>query len=160
MSNDNNDARPFDLDNDPDIANADLASAETERPIIGTSTKRVRLGDIRGEERTGKNGDLQRWIIVPFSLEETAETVTGKELPIGRRLEHRILASPTGGLTQAMINERLAKLQKAGTRSKTAQNGFKWSTLAGAEVMAKFTVNSKSGTDRQEVDFYPTPNPF
>jgi len=155
-----NDERTLDIDNDPDIANADLASVETERPIIGASTKRVRLGDIRLTERTGKNGDPQRWIIIPMTLEETATTVTNKELPVGRRLEHRILASPTGGLTQAMINERLAKLQKAGTGSKTAQNGIKWSTLAGKEVMAKFSVNSKSGTDRQEVDFYPTPNPF
>ena len=160
MPNDN-DERTLDIDNDPDIANADLASAETERPLVSNSTRRVRLGDIKLTERTGKAGTPMRFMVIPMTLEEPALTVTGKELPVGRKLEHSILVSLRGNMTQAQVNERLAKLQKAGTRQKTAQNGFKWSTLAGVEVMAKFSVNSKSGTDRQEVDFYPTTNvPF
>lgn len=145
------------VDADALLANNDLASAPVSNrpPMIDKQTKRIRLGEIRAAE--DRSWPDRHWLVVPFQLEETAVDTDGNELPVGRQLKHEILITPKGGLTQAMINERLAKLQVAGTGAKKAVNGFSFGSLSGKTVVAKFSVRS-SKTDAsklfQEVDFY------
>lgn len=139
------------------LSNLDLASVETEIPVIDKQIKKVTLGDIgKVELRTGRKGDEQKWFIIPFTLEEEATSVSGAPVPVGRKLRHRILVSPVGGLTQAMINEKLAKFQAAANGTKRAVNGVQWSSLSGKQVLARFyTRNGDDGRVNQEIDFMP-----
>jgi hypothetical protein len=86
----------------------DLSQVDLSRPLIDQQTVRCRVADVKIEEKDGKKN-----FNVVVTTEGAATSKDGKTLQPGFKHNESILMTPTGGLTQEMINEKLARFQKA-----------------------------------------------
>lgn len=133
------------------LDNADLTGVEISRPIIADSLVRSRIGDLR----ITVDDKGQRRLNIPLTLEEPATSVDGKPVNVGFQHTDSILITPTGGLTQEIINEKLARFQTAALRTKTPGKFAPLDQYSGKEVLVKF--GNRTGNDgeiRQDVKRY------
>jgi hypothetical protein len=130
----------MDNNNTVELSNLDLdlSSVDLSRPLIGgKQTKRCRIGNVTLEQQQGRGRNL----VVPLTLEEPATDTNGKTVNPGFVVTDRILVDPTGGLTQEMINEKLARLQVAALKLDRPQK-FAPADLIGREVLVTFNTRA------------------
>lgn len=93
-----------------DNTDLDLTGVQLTRPVIDNQTKRCITGQVQRIKREDKKQEL----VIPLQLDEPATSTDGKELQVGHKLaEQRILMTATGGLTDEMIREKVARFQIA-----------------------------------------------
>jgi hypothetical protein len=92
------------------LDNADLTGIDVSRPLLPKQVLTVRTGDVRIEK---SDDGSKRYLVVPLVLEETGKDTKGNPVNVGFSVTDRLLLTPTGGLTQQMINEKLARFQTA-----------------------------------------------
>lgn len=85
----------------------DLSSVDLSRPVIDKQTIRCTVSDVKIEEKEGRKN-----FNIVLNTEAPATSRDGKTLQPGFKHTESILMTPTGGLTQEMINEKLARFQK------------------------------------------------
>jgi len=97
----------------------DLSNADIVRPQFDNVRARCIIGDLKVEVRTSNDGKKIRELLIPLTLDEVTKSTDGKEVQPGfeimggKKPAATILLTPVGGLTQEMINEKLAKFQVA-----------------------------------------------
>ena len=119
-----------------DSIDIDLTGVNIERPLLGKQTKLCVIGEVKLEKPEGRG----RSLVIPLTLEEPATSTTGATINPGFVVIDRILIDPTGGLTSAMIAERLARLQCAAQGTKTPVGKFDAAALPGKRVLVTFDV--------------------
>lgn len=126
------------LDNiDLDLSNVDLS-----RPLIDNQVKRCVTGNVTIEEKDGK-----RNLVIPLTLEEPATGTGGREIQVGFVHTDRILLTPTGGLTEQMIKEKVARFQVAALGLKEPKP-FNAAECSGKTVLVTF----KTRPDKQDTE--------
>lgn len=120
---------------DTDLSNIDidLTGVNIARPLLPRQTVKCRIGEVKLEKPDGRG----RSLVVPLTLEEPGKDTKDAVVHPGFVVTDRILLDPTGGLTQEMINERLARLQVAALKLKVPQK-LDVRALIGQEVLVTF----------------------
>lgn len=90
----------------------DLTNTDLSRPLI-KGLALCRTGELTIDEKQSKKGEMLRYLNIPLQLEEMVTSTEGKSIQPGFTVTDRILITPTGGLTQERVNERLARFQIA-----------------------------------------------
>lgn len=106
------------MDNDnPVIDNSDLdlTGVALRDPIIDKQWVRSRITGLRWEQLTSnKTSDGKAvQLIIEAVTEEPATATDGRVVPVGHKSRINIFGTPTGGLTQDMINKRVGRFQVA-----------------------------------------------
>lgn len=114
----------------------DLTGVDISRPLLPRQTLRCRTGDVRAERR---DENSPRQLVIPLTLEEPGKDTNGNEVGVGFAVTGRIQLDATGKLTQAMINERVARFQIAVTKA-DKPGRLVIEELSGREVMVTFDV--------------------
>lgn len=96
----------------------DLSNTDISRPLFDNVFVNCTTGEVRVEK--SENG--LKSLVVPLVFDEPATDTNGKQVQPGFVITDRILITPTGGLTQQMINERLARFQVAALGLSKPQN--------------------------------------
>jgi hypothetical protein len=115
----------------------DLTGVDLSRPLLPRQTLRARIGEVKLEKQENRGRNL----IIPLTLEEPGQDTAGRTVNPGFVVTDRILVDPTGGLTQEMINERLARLQVAALKL-DRPGRFNAADLVGKEVLVTFDVRA------------------
>lgn len=126
----------------------DLSGVDLSRPLLPRQTLRCRIGEVKLEKQENRGRNL----VVPLTLEENGTDTNGRTVNVGFVVIDRILVDPTGGLTQEMINERLARLQVAALKL-DKPGRFVAGDLTGRDVMVTFDVRAdKQDSNKQYQD--------
>jgi hypothetical protein len=115
------------------LDNTDLTGVEVGPPMLGDCLVHCTTGDVR----IVANGDKRR-LVIPLTLEEPAVDVDNKPVNPGVRLTDSIQLTPSGGLTQEIINEKLARFQVAVKREKRPGPFGPIDQYQGKTVLVKF----------------------
>jgi hypothetical protein len=115
----------------------DLTGVDISRPLLPRQNIRCLIGDLRIER---SEPSKPRSLIIPLTLDEPAKDTKGDTVNPGFVVTDRILIDPTGGLTQVMINERLARFQVAALGLDKPGPFGDLSQYAGRKVTVTFDV--------------------
>jgi hypothetical protein len=96
----------------------DLSNTDISRPLFDNVFVNCTTGEVKVE--VSEKG--LKSLVVPLVFDEPATDTNGKQVQPGFTVTDRILITPTGGLTQQMINERLARFQVAALGLSKPQN--------------------------------------
>ncbi len=94
------------------VIESDLSNVDLQRPLI-KGLVLCRTGELSIDEKQSKKGEMLKYLNIPLQLEEVTTSTEGKSIQPGFTITDRILITPTGGLTQERVNERLARFQIA-----------------------------------------------
>lgn len=96
------------MDETIDNIDLDLSLVELERPLLNNVVPLCTIGEAKIETKEGKSR-----FVIPLQLEEAVVATNGKEVHPGFQVTDSIFMTPTGSLTQEIVNEKLARFQKA-----------------------------------------------
>lgn len=123
----------------------DLSNADIVRPQFDNVRARCIIGDLKVEVKTSADGSKIRELLIPLTLDEPTKSTDerivqpGFVIQGGKKPAATILLTPVGGLTQEMINEKLAKFQVAALKlTKQEANLGDLSRYAGLPIVAVF----------------------
>lgn len=105
--------------NDPTIetidnSDLDLSGVSLRDPVLDKVWVRCRISDLYWERIDAKNGGKATQLVISLVTDEPSVAEDGRPLPAGHRPgKQTIYATPTGGLTQEMINKKIIRFQIA-----------------------------------------------
>lgn len=114
----------------------DLSNTDISRPLFDNVFVVCTTGEVKVE--VSEKG--LKSLVVPLVFDEPAIDTNGKSVNPGFTVTDRILITPTGGLTQQMINERLARFQVAALGLSKPQNFGSTEQYIGKKVKVQFKV--------------------
>src|ERR1043165_898844 len=91
----------------------DLTGTELRRPIIDKAWVLSTVKECFWEAKQTKTGEKAKQLVIVLVTAEAATSTTGKPVNPGQETEVTIWATPSGGLTQSMINQKVARFQTA-----------------------------------------------
>lgn len=100
------------------LENTDLTGVDISRPIIN-GLVRCQIASVEPESKDGKDN-----LNVKLVTAEAATDINNKPVNPGFTHTDRILLTPTGGLTDQMIMEKLARVQCAALKQDKPQGPF------------------------------------
>lgn len=119
----------------------DLSNVDISRPLFDNVYVLCTTGEVRVEVNDGKKS-----LVVPLVFQEPAVDTNGNTQHPGFVVTERILLTPTGGMTQDMIDKSLARFQVAALGLDKPQN-FGSTTQY---ISKKIKVGFKLRTDKND----------
>lgn len=145
------------MSNDPTIetldnSDLDLTGVSLREPVMDKQWVRCRITDLYWEKLDARNGGKATQLVIGLVTEEAATSTDGRPVPIGTRPPKvNIYATPTGGLTQDMINKKLGRFQVAALGLEAPTKFGPPDQYIGRAIKAYFEAETKGDATYQRV---------
>lgn len=125
----------------------DMSGISTKYPVLDAGLQKMKIKSFKRDDKPNKKtGNPQSMLLIELATEDFAKQYQKPDADIapGHVITERIILTPTGGLTQEMIQQRLARVMEAALGH---HNGaFNTADLLGKVV----TVNIGIRPEREE----------
>lgn len=106
------------MPNDPTIdvidnSDLDLTGVPLRAPVIDKQWVVSTIRDLYWEAVKKKDNTLAKKLVIELVTDEAATSTDGRAVPPGHQTQTDIWATPSGKLTQLMINQKVARFQVA-----------------------------------------------
>ena len=96
-----------------DNQDLDLTGVPLKAPVIDKQWVLAMVKDLYWEAKKTKAGDAAKQLVIELVTQEPATATDGRAVSPGFECTTNIWATPSGGLTQLMINQKVGRFQVA-----------------------------------------------